>query len=201
MCFSSAIAVNCLTVAICELGICTYYNVAELTVVDGNRGSGWLTGSRPRRILLALWLSFSQAWARICSACTEVRCAGVGRVWSNKNIIWTCDHLKIMLVYDHSQQYDNIPHTRGNRETLTIGFFMSFIPFIFLYSIFSKPTKKHKLNTIKQIKKHTSYQVTTPTCFGTKMQLSGSLSTTKFCRSNTCIILWWQCGWPVPEIP
>jgi hypothetical protein len=57
--------------------------VSVLTVVDGSRGSGWLTGSRPRRILLALWLSFSQAWARICSACTEVRCAGVGRVCAN----------------------------------------------------------------------------------------------------------------------
>ena len=75
------------TPATCELCIFTNYNVAELTVVDGKRGSGWLTGSRPRRILLALWLSFSQAWARICSACTEVRCAGVGRVWANKNII------------------------------------------------------------------------------------------------------------------
>lgn len=42
-------------------------------------GMGWLTGSSPRRILFALWLSFSQAWAKICSAWTEVRCAGVGR--------------------------------------------------------------------------------------------------------------------------
>lgn len=49
----------------------------ELTVAPGNKGMGWLTGSNPRRILLALWLSFSQAVARICSACTEVKCAGV----------------------------------------------------------------------------------------------------------------------------
>jgi hypothetical protein len=42
------------TLAICELCIFTNYDVVELTVVDGKRGSGWLTGSRPRRILLAL---------------------------------------------------------------------------------------------------------------------------------------------------
>lgn len=42
-------------------------------------GMGWLTGSSPRRIRFALWLSFSQACAKICSAWTDVRCAGVGR--------------------------------------------------------------------------------------------------------------------------
>lgn len=49
----------------------------------GNTGIGWLTGSRPRRILFALWLSFSHADARICSAWTEVRWAGVGRACNN----------------------------------------------------------------------------------------------------------------------
>jgi len=36
------------------------------------------TGSRPILMRFALSLSFSQAVARICSACTEVKCAGVG---------------------------------------------------------------------------------------------------------------------------
>lgn len=53
-----------------------------LTWSVGRMGIGWLTGSRPNLILLALWLSFSQAVAKICSACTDVRWAGVGRVWN-----------------------------------------------------------------------------------------------------------------------
>ena len=116
ICFFFSNTCQLATLAICELCIFTNYNVAELTVVDGKRGSGWLTGSRPRRILLALWLSFSQAWARICSACTEVRCAGVGRVWANKNIIWTCQYLKKCWCMA-SQQYDNIPATVSSMAT------------------------------------------------------------------------------------
>lgn len=53
-------------------------------LTPGITGIGWLTGSSPNLILFALWLSFSQACARICSACTEVRWAGVGRVYKNK---------------------------------------------------------------------------------------------------------------------
>lgn len=54
---------------------------------DGSTGIGWLTGSNPSLILLAFWLSFSQAWARICSACTDVRCAGVGLVASQTPLL------------------------------------------------------------------------------------------------------------------
>uniref|UniRef100_A0A224XU12 Putative secreted protein n=1 Tax=Panstrongylus lignarius TaxID=156445 RepID=A0A224XU12_9HEMI len=32
----------------------------------------------------ALWLSFSHAAAKICSACTDVKCAGVGRPCSGQ---------------------------------------------------------------------------------------------------------------------
>ena len=39
----------------------------------------WPMGSIPIRIRLAFKLSFSQAWARICSAWAEVKWAGVGR--------------------------------------------------------------------------------------------------------------------------
>lgn len=53
--------------------------VESIAIGVGKVGKGWLTGSRPSRIRLAFRLSFSQACARICSACTEVRCAGVGR--------------------------------------------------------------------------------------------------------------------------
>jgi len=62
---------------------------------------------------------------------------------------------------------------------------MIFIPCIFSHSLFLKPTKCTTKNTTKQITKHTSYQVPTPTCFGSKVPPSGSSSTTKFCRSNT----------------
>lgn len=55
----------------------------QFTCVPGKTGIGWLTGSSPNLILFALWLSFSQAEARICSACTLVRCAGVGLVCWN----------------------------------------------------------------------------------------------------------------------
>ena len=48
-----------------------------------------------------------------------------------------------MSVYIHSQQYDNIPHTYENRETLGIQFLMLFILFISLYPIFLKTTKMH----------------------------------------------------------
>jgi len=54
ICFFFSNTCQLATLAIGELCIYTNYNVAELTVVDGKRGSGWLTGSRPRRILLAL---------------------------------------------------------------------------------------------------------------------------------------------------
>lgn len=50
------------------------------TLVVLANGAVWLMGSSPIRIRFAFKLSFSQADARICSACTEVRCAGVGRV-------------------------------------------------------------------------------------------------------------------------
>ena len=54
-------------------------------MVDGglsalSRGIGWATGSIPIRILLALSASFSQARASSCSATTEVRWGGVGRL-------------------------------------------------------------------------------------------------------------------------
>ena len=44
-------------------------------------GMGWETGSMPMRIRLAFSASFSQARASSCSACTLVRCGGVGRAW------------------------------------------------------------------------------------------------------------------------
>lgn len=49
-----------------------------LTVAAGRVGMGCETGSRPSLMRFALSLSFSQAVAKICSACTEVKCAGVG---------------------------------------------------------------------------------------------------------------------------
>ena len=55
--------------------------VMEVVSVEVDDGivNDWLIGSKPIRILLAFILSFSQAIANICSACIEVRCAGVGR--------------------------------------------------------------------------------------------------------------------------
>jgi hypothetical protein len=41
-----------------------------------------------------------------------------------------------------------------------------------------------KQNTIQKVTKHASYQVLTPICVGTLVQLSGSLSKTKACRST-----------------
>lgn len=73
----------------------------------GITGIGWLTGSRPSRIRLALWLSFSQACARICSACTDVRCAGVGRFWftqvyqlfEHSKLVFEGRRSKILFIY------------------------------------------------------------------------------------------------------
>lgn len=53
--------------------------VESIAIGVGTVGMGWLTGSRPSRMRLALRLSFSHACANICSACTDVKCAGVGR--------------------------------------------------------------------------------------------------------------------------
>jgi len=54
---------------------------------------------------------------------------------------------------------------------------LRFIPYCY------KPTTSSKQNTTQQVKIHT-YQVPTATCFGSKVPSSGSLSTTKFRRSN-----------------
>jgi hypothetical protein len=62
--------------------------------------------------------------------------------------------------------------------------FMLFTLCIFLNSIFKKTIKCTNENTIKQITKHTSYQVTATTCFGTKVPPSGSFSTAKVRRCN-----------------
>lgn len=45
----------------------------SLTVAAGSVGMGCETGSRPSLMRFALSLSFSQAVAKICSACTEVK--------------------------------------------------------------------------------------------------------------------------------
>lgn len=50
----------------------------RLTVAAGRVGMGWETGSRPTLMRFAFSLSFSHAVAKICSAWTEVKCAGVG---------------------------------------------------------------------------------------------------------------------------
>ena len=51
----------------------------RMTALTPNTGIGCPTGSKPILILFAFWLSFSHACANICSACTEVKWAGVGR--------------------------------------------------------------------------------------------------------------------------
>lgn len=42
------------------------------------------TGSNPIRILFALFASFSQACANRPSAAADVKCGGVGRIWTYK---------------------------------------------------------------------------------------------------------------------
>jgi len=49
-----------------------------------------------------------------------------------------------------------------------------FVPCIFIYSVFVKSTKWTNYNTAKHVTKHTSYQVPTATCSGSKVPSSGS---------------------------
>jgi hypothetical protein len=57
----------------------------------------WLIGSNPMRMRFAFKLSFSHAMAKICSACTDVRCAGVGRVYGKTKIYSLSNHQKLSI--------------------------------------------------------------------------------------------------------
>ena len=48
-----------------------------------------------------------------------------------------------------------------------------------------RDTRSPERQTIKQVTKHTSCQMLTPTCFDTKVPSSGRLSTTRVFRSNS----------------
>ena len=82
----------------------------------------------------------------------------------------------------------------GNCRYIYICVCVLFTPCVFLYFIF---LKTNKIKTQKTNHKHTSYQVLIPTCFDTKVPSSGSLSTTRFPRTNNnsgVMLMLQQCG-------